>query len=224
MVISFILVNMMNVEVITPSLALFAAKLTSPFVTVFYGLANRLPVISIVTISNTAFPCRILFGTHGTTSNKCFFRGSSVDSTLFHGLDNCTLIHIELFGYVIDRSAFLYVLSMKPIRIMVKLFGPVMTLNIFLPNAVFANPFSWLTTATSAKRCFSHRLIDWLTGSTLSCFGVCSAFVSVALKNEFNQWGRTFKSFCHFVITWIVTTWLPSPIEIANRNLLFGCK
>lgn len=220
MIVKFVSVNMMHMQVNAPTFALFAAILASPFVAVLNLLAQTLPVRRVVPFGNTAFPCGIVGATYRAAQNKGFRQAAPLDAKLFHRLNNGRSIDTKLRGNFIDGSHFVNILGAQPVRIMVKLFGAVMTRCIFLPKLIFTNPLNRRTAAARAQGCGAIWLIDGFAGATLASLGICATFIAVLLEEIANMRGRTAKRGSNLFVGRVVPAWKASPVVVADS--LFG--
>lgn len=220
MVIEFVSIDMMHVQMNTPTLALFAAILACPFVTAFDFLAKPFPVGRVLPLGNATLPSGIFGATRRAAQDQRFGQRTAFDTVLVHRLDDNRRIDTELRGDFVDRTRLVNVLATQPISIMVQLFWTVMAWCVCLPLAVLADPLDSKTTAAFAQRRGAIGLIDGLAGATLSRFGIRAPLVSVLLKKVANVTSRAAKHLGSFFIRGVKVGRQASPVVVTDRYFL----
>lgn len=177
MIVGFVLINMMHMQSMSPSLALFLAKLTSPFVSIFNLLAKTLPVGRVIPLGNATFPCRIIRSRSCAACKQGLASCTSGNASFLHGLNNRSAVNANLLGDFFYGANFSHVFVVQPIRIVIIFLWSIVTWSIFLPKAIFAYPFCLSTTTTGTQGCGRIRLIDGFAGSALAGFGLTAMWI-----------------------------------------------
>lgn len=107
MIMEFIFIDMMHVQMNTPTLARLSATLTRPFVAVLDLLADAFPVGRIVPLGNATFPGRIIWAERRTARNQAFARCANGDFVEFQGFSHGTLANAKDLGNLCGRPALL---------------------------------------------------------------------------------------------------------------------
>ena len=159
-IIQFITIDMMNMQMHTPIFTTLAAMLACPFVAVFDFFANAFPVGGILPFGYATFPSGVILSAHSASQNKRFGECTNRNICFTQSLKNATCTDPEFDSDFFGSAMFINVFGFQPMGIMVCLLGTIMTLNILLPKAVFANPFGWRAAATGAQGRIAFGRID----------------------------------------------------------------
>lgn len=224
MIVQFVAVNVMHMQMNTPTLAPFAAMLACPLVTILYLLAQAFPVGGIVPLGDAALPRGIVGASSRAFCNQGFASGATFDAVLLHGLDDSALADAKLFGYLYKGFRFVDVLGAQPIGIMIELFRAVMPSDVLLPLLIFAYPLDWRAATTGAQRRGAVGLVNRLTGATLASLGMGAPLVSMLFEKVANVTARAVKRFGSFLVRRIVPVGLACPVVVTDRQLLLTCK
>lgn len=164
-IIQLVSIDMMDMQVYTPSFALLATFLAGPLVAVFDLLAKGFPVMRVIPLCYTALPRRIILASNSATQRERFGLSSDWNRELSHKLDNGSSVYFAFIGNAVKRALVVYVLIVQPIGALVQCALSVMTNNIDIPSVLATVPVNRaIATAITKRRIFTRRKVDnWLT-------------------------------------------------------------
>lgn len=117
MIVEFVLINVVNVKMGSPSGSLFSTSLTSPFVSVSNGAGNTLPLWGIFPVGHTTLPRGIVGATNGTRKKKGFALGSDSYTKSFEPIANARWVNPSISSYISAWAFLGDVFSGKPILV-----------------------------------------------------------------------------------------------------------
>ena len=194
-VIQFVAVNVMNVKIYPPPLALFATGLTSPIIVILRALTKCFPVVGIVPLSNTALPGWIVGTTNRTAEGKRLSLSANRNTEPYQKLLDGGFIYAKLRSYIVNSPKFLAVLVIQPISLFVQRIFAIVTINVNVPTVLALVPGDKRTTAALAKGLLTYRkVLDWLASFTV-CMGflITPHLYTVANKNVLHSRVRNAK-------------------------------
>lgn len=203
MIVGLVLINMVYMQAVAPSLALFVAKLTSPSVAVLNLFAECFPVMRIVPIGNATFPSWIVSAASGAADLKCIRLRTQFNPMINYCLLDRFVTNVHFFGNFpngvilytvqfykfilfkhIERVSFTMLFAwLQIIKFWLDKFSfcaTVMTGKILKPSLVARIPCYQIAAATSAQGRLPpfFRQFTW---SPFPGFSVSSALVTISL-------------------------------------------
>lgn len=227
-VIEFILINVMNVKIVSPALAGFSASLTRPFVSIANNSSDSFPVGGIVPFSNTTFPGGVVFSRNFAGKDKGFGLRATLYVMLFKPFYYGASAYIKLFSYINRSSFFDDIFVFEPFLIMKYSLWSIMPSYVFKPIATFVLswvPLDTVTTPASAKGrrgIFRRYINNWSAPFSIRhIFFWSSDFYAMLFKMVQNCWRSYAKFFRNSFGTYPGSIWGSSGIS-PNRPFDVG--
>lgn len=200
MIVCLVPVDVMHMQLVLPSLALFPAKLTRPFIPVLDLLAQTLPVGGVFPFGDAPLPRRIVDTRRCASQNKGLACCPPSNAKFIHHLDDGAHINAKLVGNFGNCALFVAVLQAQPVWVVIQHFGAIVARCISLPFTVLAHPAHWLTATASAQRRRARRLVSGLARTMVTRLRLCARSVPVLLEHVADMPGRAPQSRANFSI------------------------
>lgn len=219
MVVRFVLVNMMHMQSVSPSFALFIAKLARPFIAVFDLLTKTLPVWRIGPFSNATLPGRIVGARDRAARDKSLRCVADFHSELLHYPTNRPWRDVELSGDLRLRSVLFVVFALQPFGIMVDTFRKLVSADVLALMTYVFRRWQQLTTSASTERRWASWFVDRSTWAALASFRIAPALVAMTLEQHRHLIAGATKSLSGFIVGWVVSCREPCPVVFADGKL-----